>query len=178
MLTHAREVLLLLFCCCCQLLFLSATQAASDDLKQQMKQIDKPKKPHGRVPKEAKKTKAREPEAEVSEKDEPEESIPSPTGAPYMESVSEPEQEDEDNDVFQGPFKLPAEKEGLDAVLAKLPPKIKGVADGFERAVLESLPGDLSQCPGCLCFLSRCELSCVCAGPEPILDTTLSLNSI
>ncbi|CAE7563343.1 SCN10A [Symbiodinium sp. KB8] len=138
MLTHAREVLLLLFCCCCQLLFLSATQAASDDLKQQMKQIDKPKKPHGRVPKEAKKTKAREPEAEVSEKDEPEESIPSPTGAPYMESVSEPEQEDEDNDVFQGPFKLPAEKEGLDAVLAKLPPKIKGVADGFERAVLEA----------------------------------------
>ena len=133
---------------------MSATQAASDDLKQQIKKVEKPRKgrdPHAKAAKETKKHAEPEPEASDLDKDGPEESLPSPSAAPYVDSGSE--QEDHDDDVFQGEFKLPSEKEGgLDALLAKVASKVKDVAEGFERSVLESLPGDLSPCPGCLCL--------------------------
>ncbi|CAE7232876.1 unnamed protein product [Symbiodinium necroappetens] len=121
-------------------------EAASDDLKQQIKKVEKPRKgrdPHAKAAKETKKHAEPEPEASDLDKDGPEESLPSPSAAPYVDSPSE--QEDGDDDVFQGEFKLPSEKEGgLDALLAKVASKVKDVADGFERSVLESLPGDLS----------------------------------
>lgn len=82
---------------------MSATQAASDDLKQQMKQVDKPRMPkggRGKAAKEAKKPAEPEPEASDLEKEGPEESLPSPSGAPYVESPSEAE-EDDDDDVFK-----------------------------------------------------------------------------
>ena len=129
---------------------MSATQAASDDLKQQIKKVEKPRKGRDPHAKAAKKHAEPEPEASDLDKEGPEESLPSPSAAPYVDSQSEQE---DDDDVFQGEFKLPSEKEGgLDALLAKVASKVKDVADGFERSVLESLPGDLSQCPGCLCL--------------------------
>ncbi|CAE7610607.1 SCN10A [Symbiodinium sp. CCMP2592] len=142
MLKDAREVLLL---------------AASDDLKKQMQQGEKPKKPE-KNPKVAPTSKGSrvnrkdEPDPELSE-NEKEESIPSPSGAPYVGSPSEQEEEDDDNDVFSGGFAVATEKAtGLDALLEKVTPKIKSVVEMFDKAVLETLPADLSElssCPGC-----------------------------
>ncbi|CAE7689994.1 SCN10A [Symbiodinium sp. CCMP2456] len=122
-----------------------ARQAASDDLKLQMKQAEQPKA--GRSAKPSKEKKAPEPEPEASENEK--ESVPSPVEPPpYCDSQSEQEDdeedEDDDADVFAGKFRLPAKNADGPADLAKVSPKVKQALQSFDRDVVESLPQNLS----------------------------------
>ena len=145
-------------------------QAASDDLKLQMKQAEQPNK----VPKKAARAAKKGPEADAEGSENEKESVPSPVAPPpYCDSQSEPEREDgdedeeeddDDGDVFKGKFALPAKNaEGLEAVEAKASPKVKQALQSFDREVLESLPENLSQWLGCLVAVVATYV-CLCAG--------------
>ena len=115
---------------------MSAAQAASLDLKQHMKQMDR-KNPKG-VGATGHKDKKAEGDADPSEN----------------ENENENENLDgelsEDDDVFQGDFAVPkASGDCKDSTLPKLPAKMQASLDKINREVLDTLPSDLSQCLGC-----------------------------
>lgn len=133
---------------------MSAAQAASLDLKQHMKQMDR-KNPKG-VRATGHKDKKAEGDADPSENENENENEnlekdeASPV-APYASSEGEPDGElSEDDDVFQGDFAVPkASGDCKDSTLPKLPAKMQASLDKINREVLDTLPSDLSQCLGC-----------------------------
>ncbi|CAE7218603.1 unnamed protein product [Symbiodinium sp. CCMP2592] len=89
---------------------------------------------------------------DAKEEEEEEDDTGSPTGAPYMDSASEPEpgpeedDENEDADIFQGDFKPAAPTATTTSgSLEKLPAKFKHVLERFDSGILDSLPKELSQ---------------------------------
>ncbi|CAE7235161.1 unnamed protein product [Symbiodinium microadriaticum] len=121
-----------------------AREAASDDLKQHMTQPE-PKPEPKPAPARSSGHKARskkeeeeedEPEPEASDKDEG-----SPMAAPYADSHSDSE---DDNDVFNGEFALPKADASKESTLKKLPSSVRATLEKIDREVLDTLPNDLS----------------------------------
>ncbi|CAE7411216.1 unnamed protein product [Symbiodinium necroappetens] len=120
-----------------------AREAASDDLKQHMTQPEPkpepkpaPARSSGHKARSKKEEEEDEPEPEASDKDEG-----SPMAAPYADSHSDSE---DDNDVFHGEFALPKADASKESTLKKLPSSARATLEKIDREVLDTLPNDLS----------------------------------